>query len=785
VRPDLIDRKRVHTSKLKATSEEPSRAESTPKKATGAKSDKDEFSPAKRKLVELRPEGTSAASGKGGTFRAQQGAHPMSADAAEHAANSQRVRESAQAVENAYNEGGAPAAAAKLEEEATRLASPSLVDQLIHEARPTLDKISDDLGQRIVDNHDDDSDGKATEASIDHLAAVAERAGDGGVEEIADSLGAGLDARFNGQDRGDVNQFDDAFEKLADSGKGGRLAAALANDLINERGLIDAGNEILNEASNAVDKLREDYDSALGEVQQLEARLATDLAAFGPGLTDEQRDAYVDAFWADPARAEVRDTAHEKGDKLAKLLEQAGPHLEAHASYGDKDSAQALLDAHESLAKDDRYARQALEFAGRVANNEDLANVIDEHTDGNLEDRLSDGIIANALPRVQADIFASHAAEGPAGADAAAAELSEVLGPLKEAKKFAKIGQNISKLDDTLQDIRDGKYQSAQSILDSWDESNKFQRSLKVATLAFGVYTGVQKFQDGNVTGGLRDFLSQVKPGVEVTAGLLGTIGRVDQAAGVARFGAKALPVVGLAIDALQLADDIRALRQDGADAGEIISLLGTGVSLVGDVAEFIPGGQVVGVPLGIAGEAIRAIGGLVSGIISGNEEREELARDRAKLLEEAGVPAATRDLLTFYPQQAAEIGTLNLTRDEFLGELSTLRSTFEGEDSQPIEARMAAYKTAALFGLEGSEALRFIETFSSQDPQAVYSVQNTLNFAVPIDPTGVDAQFYADAQDRLRDAMAVHFGQDAFASFNLDQVNGEDANIDFFAIQV
>src|SRR5690606_38144946 len=111
-----------------------------------------------------------------------------------------------------------------------------------------------------------------------------------------------------------------------------------------------------------------------------------------------------------------------------------------------------------------------------------------------------------------------------------------------------------------------------------------------VAALGFGIYSGVQNFGEGDWPEGVLDVLGAYRGGVHTAAGLVGLFtGSADTALDVARFGGKFLHYVGLALDAAQLAEDIQALQTDGADAGEIISVLGTGVSLIGDVAEYVP----------------------------------------------------------------------------------------------------------------------------------------------------------------------------------------------------
>jgi hypothetical protein len=193
--------------------------------------------------------------------------------------------------------------------------------------------------------------------------------------------------------------------------------------------------------------------------------------------------------------------------------------------------------------------------------------------------------------------------------------------------------------------------------------------------------------------------------------------------------------------------------------------------------------GEVIGVPLNVIGGVIHAVGGFISGIINGNEEREKLEQDRQQLLEATGIDQHTRELLSFYPEQAAEIGTFDLSREQFLGELQRLRDSFDGNNATAVEARMTGYRAAALFGLKGDEALRFADMFTKQDPSAMYRVQSALNFAIPLDPSEVDANYLHEQQQQILAVMGVNFPPDAYASFNLQNRRGEDFNAAYFSI--
>lgn len=733
------------------------------------------------------------------TFRVTEGTGFTTANAvvasaaAPQAAAQAPVDQAAQRVRDAHARGGTAAASQALEAEARALGSPAQVDALLERLAPTVDAISADLVHRARHDVDDSGDGaeRITEASLTSLAAVAELAGDEGVEQLAGSLGKSFAAEG---DDSNINQFDDELGDLAERGLGARLTSALALDLINNQGLLDTGNAILDTTTQAVDEIRGDYSEAQGELAQLEQRLAGDLAAFGSAMTTEERQAYTDAFWATPERADVRNRADQLGDQLAEALQEAGPAMEAFAARGDEASAKALFESYRMLATSDEHAASAIEFTGRLANNPALAAKIDEHTDGNLEERLTNEVLAPAMPRAQAHIFAAHVDAGPQGAARAAEELDGLFGPLSTSTVFSGIKRDVDNLRQGLQALshfRDGAswdLARAQTILEGWDQKNPFMRSLSVVMVGYGVFAGAQAFADGNYPQALRDFLSSARGGVEVAAGLVGMFSRTAHLAGdVASVGGKFLPGVGLALDAVQLAEDIGRLRDGGADAGEIVSLVGTGISLVGDVLEFIPAaGTVLGGALGVVGGVVHAIGGFISGFINGDRERRELEADRRTLLEASGLPEDVTDALLADPGTAAQIANLGFTREQYLGQIRMMGEAFDTNNGDRLEGLHAAWRTAAVLGLQGAEADAFIRELSQQDVDTLRRLDSAIGPGYFYDPDlgggGEDA--VRDAQAEILNFLSHHFPTDFVGEYDLEDVRPEDANLGFFTAE-
>jgi len=658
------------------------------------------------------------------------------------------VEAAASRVETAHAEGGTGAAAKALEDEARALGSPELVDALLDEAQAEVDAITRDLAHRARENHDDRGSGteRQTEQGVRSLSAVADLATEEGVDALAGSLAAALKA--GGGDL-NLNQLDDRFGDLAGEGQGIRLSARLAHELINTHGLLDAGNQILDKTTEGLGKAREAYGELQGRHAEAQQRLNADLAIFGAGMTDAERAAYQEAFWADPERAKLRTDLDQAADTLAATMEQVSPELEALARQGDSEAAKKLLDVYEALSLSDEHAELALDFAARLVADEALSAKIDEHTDGTLSERLSDGIISSALPRVQGDLMAAHADRGPEGAAAAIAAFKEKIEPFKEAggafKDLAEEFQNLDEIIGTFGELDTASandLRRAQELMAEWNDSSKLGRAMGVAALGFGIYSGVQNFGEGDWPQGVLDVLGAYHGGMHTAAGLVGLFtGSADTALDVAKFGGKFLPYVGLALDAVQLQEDIQALQTDGADAGEIISLFGTGVSLIGDLAEFVPvAGTVVGGAIGLIGAAIHGLGSVVSSLINGNADREKLHDEREALLEQAGVSADDRELLLTDPYSGISAGTLGLSREQFLEHRRMVR---EG----PLEGVDRGSQLAAMLGLEGEEAMEVIKYVAAQD----WPLWNRLGAVAPI---GYQLEGSASVDDLLENTV-------------------------------
>ncbi|MBS1153323.1 MAG: hypothetical protein H6Q89_5021, partial [Myxococcaceae bacterium] len=198
---------------------------------------------------------------------------------------------SAATVQAAYDSGGAKAAAIALEQEVKA-----------HPAQATeidlgRDKGNDDNVQTLVS-----------------LSAAASSAGPAGTELIATELAKTIP-------NGDLERIDDGFTQAIVAGGGPELALKVAELMKATRP--GGAEDVVDSVVEGIDKLREDYAQTADEYAGLESRLAQDLAALGPSMTPDQRQKYMDAFWATPERAAVKAKVAEKADQLSAALTSA------------------------------------------------------------------------------------------------------------------------------------------------------------------------------------------------------------------------------------------------------------------------------------------------------------------------------------------------------------------------------------------------------------------------------------------------------------------------------
>ncbi len=623
---------------------------------------------------------------------------PMSATSATTATSTTSVAQAEAKVEQAYERGGSKAAMAELERQALAM-SPEDVTKLVAATKPIIDEVAKDLMKG------DNDDREQALTSLTHaLSRATPEATTQVAKQIADQV---KDSGFDSQ----IGNLDNGFKAAIAAGAGSDLAFAVVNELVKQGKPMGAA-KIESAAAKAIEGPMKTYTEAQQKYLERETQLSQDLAELGPGMTPEQRQKYVDAFWADPKNKEVKDAYAKAENDFAANFEHNRPGLEAAAARGDKKAAELLMKGVETLAQTPNHAKEAIDFVDRLGRPENKALFDALNKDGKLEDKLADDVLAPAIGNAQSKALTD------GSMDELVAQLKSIQ---KLGKNFSKLPGQLKSAVETVDKVSEllakglkGPELMAelrlQNITDGWEQKGKLGKALAI----FTVVGAIQRAGDANGIEKLEESLTAVKGGLELTAGILGTLGRAGKLAGAtegAKLIAKYLPGVAFAIDGAQLVQDIQKLR-DGGNAGDVIATVGTVVNLVGDVAGVIPvlGTAVDGV-LGTIGTILQGIGGLVSGFINGDRERKERAEDREKYLTAAGVSAHDREvLLAGSLVDSSALATMGLSREQFLGALESMQKLPTNDDGKSAYAAQMAWSAAAAYGLTGADAVKFVE---------------------------------------------------------------------------
>ncbi|WP_207057711.1 hypothetical protein [Corallococcus macrosporus] len=640
------------------------------------------------------------------------------------------VREASRAIEAAYTSGGATAAAAELRSQTEALTHPAQVDTLIAAAQPTLDRISTDLANGVKN---DSVDHDTNRDVLRDLDATASRAGQAGRDAVATSVAKKLSEAVP-QGSAQLGRFDDALVELAKEGVGGKLSSAVAEKLINDFGRVEAGHALRDTSVDAINEVRADYEAKAEELTQVETRLNTELAQLGPALTPEEIEAYKEAFWEREDNADIRDAARAAGDTLSETLTASTAGLEALAARGNPGATKALFDGYKALAETPNHADEALRFAGRINQDAGLAKALSKEYGGDFEQKLSDEILAPAVPNAQAEAIAE---AGEGGFDVAMKEFSSLVKELKTGHALANIPGDIQQMLTDIRDIRAGTFtqDQVQEMLDAWGNESPLGRSLSVATLGLGLYDLPSQLADGEYLEAIKNTLTSSADGIELTAGVLNTLGKTGAATDVAKFGAKFVPLLGLGADAIQAYQDVQALR-DGVSAGDVFNLAGSVVSLAGDIAGFVPvAGTAVDVVATVAGEVLRTVGGLLNGDLGPGLEDFSVDEATDILQDTLGLSEAEVQLLlggtsSGYGRRMQALGLEPRQVRELLTQTEPPLFAFSDDlgSYEPMGNARFLFETVAAFGLSGDAAFEFIQ----ENGDALSAFEQVDQYALP-----------------------------------------------------
>jgi hypothetical protein len=699
-------------------------------------------------------------------------------EATQQVATERATTPAVDSINRTYAEKGAAAAAEEIAAQAAWM-TPEQAARMVERLDGTIAQIATDLGKST--NQDDVNKGVAG------LSRAAEKAGPEATQQIAESLIAGFNdggVVVGGNRAGVVRDYklDNALQAAIGDGAGASLAVA-TSDALTAAGRVDAANKIDEAIVSGVEELRKDFDATQESYAKAEAELNADLAQFGPGMTQEERTAYVNAFWADSTRptdekhkddlshAEIKAKFESIDEQLSSTLEVAGPRMEEMARAGNERAGEKLLDAYETLARTPQHAEESIKWMNRVKGDSELFGKIDGFINDDLNKRFEEKISSDGVQSMASKLLADMAnASDPETAEKIYKAFKEAVGKFKlGVGAEATINKVFTKVDEIRADIKaianlkpsDANYDkivnrlesNTKSLVDGFGEKNKFAKVLAGVGLVVGLADSYLAFKDGNVPEGIKNAISASKDAAEIGIGVLGMLqkaGKVsaEVADGAGKFGAKLLPVIGLGLDLVQ--------------AGEVIAGIGTVLNLASDVVEFVPiAGTALGAVLGGFGSLLHGIGGFVDNLIEGDQAKDALHDRQRAYLDKANIDKTTAD-------NYIKLGGVLSLYENFGMTPQAVRKLVNREaglDGDKSNLTRVAMETAAAFGLTGERAEKFFDSVYNSpnaqklmnNPYADYSsTQRDLQFLGRV--TGDNAADRDNLMHELRADQAEWF---------------------------
>jgi hypothetical protein len=301
----------------------------------------DSFQPAARKPVELSP--ATALRAAAAATAPEQAAPTTRAFAPESAAPPSRGAEAANRVNEAYanapEDERARAAAEALQREAEALKDdPEALAELYEGSKETVEKVAEDLGRRVSENDDGQ-----TEETLRALASAADHLGAEATQGIGEALAKALPNQDN------LNELDDELHSLAEDGLGLNLSTALVSEL-GKLGKSEAANELTDVLTEGISTARGEFQDAQNKVDELNEELAYMVQSYGGLLSEDQLQAAVEDFktrHADEYAALEREASEftQVLDSVAQLSGGSG----AVAGLSEDNRAKVLEEANKAL----------------------------------------------------------------------------------------------------------------------------------------------------------------------------------------------------------------------------------------------------------------------------------------------------------------------------------------------------------------------------------------------------------------------------------------------------
>ncbi len=560
---------------------------------------------------------------------------------------------------------------------------------LIRESLPHIEEMGRQVS--LDDGRPSEADLQATLANLSRLAELAGPT----ARQIADAFATHIPD--HDLDIDDKDRLGGALKEIIKQGNGATFAAELAGSL-DRLGRSEAAAEVVKLTREALSDLREDFEEAHEEVSQLNAELGSYLAGFGPMMTDEQRQAAIEAFRA--RHEEAYASWEEAGRKLASALEGAGVAMANPVVGGDQSATWRGVPIPGEGERLREEAQKALELLPQVGQTQAGLEVVAEAVarQGRGEPAFLDHVQAVGSVvedgKTYTDAVATLVVKGTAlkalelASSGRRAEVPNLLRGLD--RNAALLGVDQTQLEDltrTLErfgpNLSDARLRQLAAEVDQklgameLEPGSRVGQALRGLGVAFGaldVVTGIANFSEADLSQRISTLGNALSVGADGGTMLLDVFGKSS------RFLRAAGPVgavVGAIGDGLGA---VEAFRN-----GEYAEGAASSAMAVGAVLMAVPSGvsQVIGGAL--------IVGGAVAKFFMGRGEEHADEDDLKAFLEAGGVN----------PRVADAINDLNGDRQNY-GEMLRVTASELGVTPGELVRHMATWNDDQLDQLQG-----------------------------------------------------------------------------------
>lgn len=438
---------------------------------------------------------------------------------------------------------------------------------------------------------------------------------------------------------------------------------------------------------------------AQAEVARIEEQFNDDLVEVGTVLTDDQRETAIREF------REQNAATYQELDEAAQALNDS---LRTHRSVMVEAAANDFFfagDLHSALAVNAETGdpQLTLEITNQILARDiqDSRNPFSEYT-GQI---VFDDIIQPAMTRAAGDALIRSEGNVERAVEAYLAEAGNLASVVDVIDSVGGVEFSFEDYGNYLRDMARATPEEAVRLAGQAEEMGAAGRLFASAGLLFNFSAAA------NAEGWEKlDYAaSGTQAALELLPDVLKAAGRYSDEA--ARLGVRAGTVAARLTPILGIAANFAALAAHGQDmrnnpnAGLFIAILGDATALIGSYFESFPVTAPLGAPISAVGTLVSIIGEGISDIIRGDEDRQRQQR----LLESAGIPAATaRTLVNANGERLQELKDLGISNTL----IQTLAGRYDGslfEGSGRGFSLVGVKELAQTFGLSGYDVYNLL----------------------------------------------------------------------------